>query len=63
MPVYTFTTFEAPDTTGTTEAWGSNDEGWIVGAANLFGKSDGFVKEAVVGTSSASPGIPGAPGH
>jgi hypothetical protein len=64
MPVYTFTTFDDPDSDpGTTEAWGINDEGWIVGAAKVSGQSDGLSKRAMVGTPSASPGILGAPGH
>jgi hypothetical protein len=45
MPVYTFTTFDVPGTTGTTDAWDANGEGWIIGTATLGGQSNGFIKE------------------
>jgi hypothetical protein len=63
MSVNTFTTFDVPGTTGATDAWGVNGEGWIVGAANLSGQSNGFIKEGGGWVTFGFPGNTGAPGH
>lgn len=46
MPVCTFSTFDVPDTPGTTEARGVNDQDWIVGVANPAANLTAFVKES-----------------